>query len=93
MKLRVAIVTTALVASVFLLARARAEENETMFPFTIAQGAPSNITNVQTWTNAAVKPAGADGFIVAREGVFATRAGQTRLLSFQLLHRREFAIR
>ncbi|MBQ9373030.1 MAG: carbohydrate binding domain-containing protein [Thermoguttaceae bacterium] len=80
MKLRVAIVTTALVASVFLLARARAEENETMFPFTIAQGAPSNITNVQTWTNAAVKPAGADGFIVAREGVFATRAGQTRLL-------------
>ena len=80
MKLRHAIATAALLASVVLLARARAAEPETMFPFIIEQGAPSNITNVHTWTNEPPRPAGSDGFLVARDGGFATSAGQTRLL-------------
>ncbi|MBR6387838.1 MAG: hypothetical protein IKS14_06250, partial [Thermoguttaceae bacterium] len=56
-----------------------ADESETMFPFVIEQGAPDNITNVQTWQNAA-EPAGARGFITDAAGNFALQGERARLM-------------
>lgn len=76
MKLKSYLFTFALLlASAPLLA----DEPAAMFPFTIDNGFPTNITNVQTWTEPA-KPAGADGFLFDNCGEFTSASGQTRLL-------------
>ncbi len=62
-----------------MVARAFGDDQNGMFPFNIVQGAPDNITNVQTW-NGAAKAAGSDGFLQARSGEFATNAGSFRAL-------------
>ena len=76
------VVLGAFIGVLSLFAPARGDGN--LFPFVIEQGAPDNITNVQTWDGASFKEIDSDGFVQARQGEFRTDSDKTRLFGTNL---------
>lgn len=74
--------TASLVLSAAALcgASARGDDDPTMFPFVVEQGAHDNITDVRTWDGGAVAPAGSDGFVRVDGDSLATDSGKIRFL-------------
>ena len=61
-----------------------AADAETTFPFVVEKGAPSNITNVRTWSDANLAPVGDGEFLKAEQGELMNGSKKTRLLGTNL---------
>jgi hypothetical protein len=64
-----------LLSSALLTAASAADAEEPLFPFVISFDAPQNVTNVADWLP---RPAGARGFVEAKQGSLCTDAGPIR---------------